>query len=46
MFSIEVRPGEGGADAAAFAQELAKAISRNAGVAAEAAGDTWLLHRL
>lgn len=46
MFIIEVRPGEGGADAAAFAKELASAIGTRAGVPAVADGDTWILHRL
>ena len=46
MFNIEVRPGEGGADAAAFAHELTQAIGAHAGVAPVADGETWVLGRL
>lgn len=46
MISLEIHPGEGGADAEAFAGELASAVSRHFGVPVESAGRILVLHRL
>jgi hypothetical protein len=43
---IEVRAGEGGADAQAFVKELAEAISTYIGVPMVFDGTTAVLHRL
>lgn len=43
---IEIHATAGGADAEAFAGELAEAVSRHAGVPAERAGRVVVLHRL
>ena len=43
---MEVHPGEGGADAQAFAVELASAVGKYAGVKPEAVGNLLVLHRL
>lgn len=43
---IEIRPGDGGADAAAFAVELGTAIAKHAATIAESDGTTVVLHRL
>jgi hypothetical protein len=43
---IEVRAGEGGADAQAFVKELAEAISTYIGVPVVFDGTTAVLHRL
>ncbi|WP_248581591.1 hypothetical protein [Nocardioides sp. InS609-2] len=44
--SMEIHPGEGGADAAAFAGELAAAVSKHTGATPVFAGGAWALHRL
>lgn len=46
MTTLEIHPGEGGADAVAFAGELADAVSKHAGVPVVAAGGVFCLHRL
>lgn len=46
MITVEVHPGEGGADAQAFAGELAAAVSKFSGRQVKAAGNLLTLHRL
>lgn len=46
MIRMEIHPGEGGADAQAFAYELATAIAKHAGVTSEFSGGAHRLHRL
>jgi protein subunit release factor A len=46
MITMEIRPGEGGADAEAFASELATAIAKHSGVSVQTAGKFYVLHRL
>lgn len=46
MIRMEIHPGEGGADASAFAGELAAAIGKYAGVTAKFGGGAFHLHRL
>lgn len=46
MIRMEIHPGEGGADAAAFAGELAAAISKHARTTATFEGGAFHLHRL
>ena len=46
MIRLEIHPGEGGADAAAFAGELAEAIGKHANVPARFEGGAYVLHRL
>lgn len=46
MFRMEIHPGEGGADAAAFAGELAEAVSKHSQKAARFEGGAWVLDRL
>jgi protein subunit release factor A len=46
MLRMEIHPGEGGADAAAFAGELAAAVAKHAGTQAHFEGGAFLLHRL
>jgi hypothetical protein len=46
MIRMEIHPGEGGADAAAFAGELAEAIGKHAGANVRFAGGAYTLHRL
>lgn len=46
MARMEIHPGEGGADAQAFAAELADAIGKFAGVTPSAEGNVLVLHRL
>lgn len=46
MGRMEIRPGEGGADAAAFAQELAHGVSKYTGRPVSTVGTAFVLHRL
>lgn len=46
MMRLEVHAGEGGADAAAFAAELATAIAKHSGQPARHTGGAWVLERL
>ncbi len=46
MPRMEIHPGEGGADAAAFAQELADAIGKHARATPRFEGGAFHLHRL
>lgn len=46
MIRMEIHPGEGGADAATFAAELATAIAKHAETEASFEGGAFLLHRL
>lgn len=46
MIRMEIHPGEGGADAATFAGELADAVSKHAGEPAHFEGGAYVLHRL
>lgn len=46
MIRLEVHPGEGGADAATFAGELASAIAKHAGTTSTFEGGAHIFHRL
>jgi protein subunit release factor A len=46
MITMEVHPGEGGADAQTFAGELASAVSKFTGSPATFEGGRYTLHRL
>lgn len=46
MIRLEVHAGEGGADAAAFAAELASSIAKHANQPARFVGGAWTLERL
>lgn len=46
MAIMEIHPGEGGADAQMFADELAAAVGKYAGVSPVSDGTTLTLHRL
>ncbi len=46
MVTMEIRPGEGGADAEAFAGELASAIAKHSGRKVQTVGKFYVLHRL
>lgn len=46
MSTIEIHAGEGGSDAALFAEELAQAISRHSGSPVSSDGTKFSLHRL
>lgn len=46
MGTLEIRPRDGGADAAAFANELATAIAKHTGSTRTSLGTTQILHRL
>lgn len=46
MPRMEIHPGEGGADASTFAQELATSVSKHAGTPARFEGGAFHLHRL
>lgn len=46
MIRMEIHPGEGGADAQAFANELALSIAKHAGTSVEFTGGAYHLHRL
>lgn len=43
---MEIRPGDGGADAEAFASELAAAIAKGSKADVSSDGTTKVLHRL
>lgn len=46
MIRLEVHTGEGGADASAFAGELAMAIAKHSTQPARNVGGTWTIDRL
>lgn len=46
MIRMEIHPREGGADATAFAGELANAIAKHARTEARFEGGAFVLHRL
>lgn len=46
MPRMEIHPGEGGADAAAFAQELATSVSKHSGTKSRFEGGAFHLDRL
>lgn len=46
MGTIEIRPGEGGADAASFAADLAASLAKHTGASVETTGTLHSLHRL
>lgn len=46
MITMEIHPGEGGADAEMFAGELATAVAKHSGRPVETAGKLFVLHRL
>ena len=46
MMRLEIHAGEGGADAAAFAAELATSIAKHSGRPARFEGGAWTLERL
>jgi|SoiMetStandDraft_5_1073268.scaffolds.fasta_scaffold3829665_1 protein subunit release factor A len=46
MTRMEIHPGEGGADAKAFAGELADAVGKHAGTTSTFTGGAFHLHRL
>lgn len=46
MIRMEIHPGEGGADAQSFANELAQAIAKHAGVSVDFASGAYHLVRL
>lgn len=46
MTRLEIHAGEGGADAAAFAAELAASIAKHAGTTTQFVGGAWTLERL
>lgn len=46
MGLIEIRPGEGGADAASFADTLAASLAKHTGATVTVDGTTRTLHRL
>jgi protein subunit release factor A len=46
MLRMEIHPGEGGADATAFAHELATAITKHTGTPVRHDGGAFHLHRL
>lgn len=46
MVKLEIHPGEGGADAAAFAGELAAAVAKHSGAKVRSEGGSYTLHRL
>lgn len=46
MIRMEIHPGEGGADAEAFATELAGSIARHSNTTTDQQGRVVVLHRL
>jgi protein subunit release factor A len=46
MVTMEIHPGEGGADAESFAGELAAAVAKHSGRQIETVGKLFVLHRL
>lgn len=46
MVTMEIRPGEGGADAEMFAGELAAAVAKHSGRSVQTVGKFYVLHRL
>ncbi|WP_235558811.1 hypothetical protein [Nocardioides sp. Leaf285] len=46
MIRLEIHPGEGGADAEAFASELGTAITKHSGTSATHEGRVVAFHRL
>lgn len=46
MLRLEIHAGEGGADASAFAAELAASLAKHSGQPARLVGGTWTLERL
>ena len=46
MVTMEIHPGEGGADAETFAGELAAAVAKHTGRPVDTDGKVFTLHRL